>query len=376
MDLLVQVLSLPAAYIFFGVAALPIMLFSKGESRLPNATSYRTLLGGTLLLAVASFLSALSELKASNEELLFFNAAVQLSILNFSTEDTRLMLFYFPGLIIVVVGLAIALPNIKHLADEVKRRAKAEEELTLMLSELQVLTHKAEEANTAKSNFLASMSHELRTPLNAIIGFAEMLVLPNLVKDKERQKEYHEIIAKSGKHLLSLINDILDLSKIEEGKFERSIDEWNVNNILREALETVHLPARDKDLTLLIVQDDILLITDGRLLKQILINVLSNAVKFSIDGGEIKVELKAQSNGLNIVIEDQGIGMTEEEVAKVTDPFFQVEEAYSRTTEGSGLGMALVKRFVEFLDGKLVISSVKGEGTIINIEMPNLSETE
>ena len=373
MDLLITILSLPAAYIFFGILALPIMIFSKGKSRLPDSTGYWSLMSGTLLLTFASFLTVLSELNASNEELVFFEDLVRLRILNFSPEDTRLLFFYLPGLIVVVAGLAISLPNIKLLADEVNKRAKAEEELKSMLSELQTLTHKAEEANRAKSNFLANMSHEVRTPLNAIIGFAEMLALPNLIKTKKRQKEYHDIIVKSGKHLLSLINDILDLSKIEEGKIEKTLAQWDFNLILRDALETIHISAAEKKLILTVTPLEILLVTDGGLLKQILINVLSNAVKFSVDGGEIKVLLKALPNGISIIVEDNGIGMTDEEVSKVAEPFFQVEEAYSRVREGSGLGMALVKRFVEFLDGNLMISSVKGEGTTVKIEIPNLN---
>ena len=282
----------------------------------------------------------------------------------------------FSILIFVAIGLSLSLPSIKLLREEISRRAKAEEELKLTLSEIQILAEKAERANTAKSNFLASMSHELRTPLNAIIGFAEMMALPNLVNSKERQQEYHEIIVKSGRHLLALINDILDLSKIEEGKFKRSISDCCVNDILREALETIHLPAREKNLTLAVSQAEVRLVSDEKLLKQIFINLLSNAVKFSKEGGEIEIVFDDHSGGLSVMVKDHGIGMTDNELARVTEPFFQVEEAYNRTVGGSGLGMALVKRFVEFLEGELIISSIKDEGTIINLEIPNLVEAD
>lgn len=369
MDLVIQVLSLPATYIFFGVVALPIMIFSKGRSRLPNANGYRALLTGTLLLSVASFLGVLNEL---NVESIF----VQFSVLNWSAEETRLMLLYLPGLLIVVIGLSISLPNIKLLGDEVKRRSKAEDELRLMLAEMQQLTLKAEQANRAKSSFLAGMSHELRTPLNAIIGFSELLTLPSYENSEKQTQEYQEIILKSGRHLLTLINDILDLSKIEEGKLDINIAEWDVNKTISEACETIQLAAADKNILIKVVSKEHLIATDGRFLKQILINVLSNSIKFSNSNSEITITTKSTDDRLSIVIEDEGIGMTDEEVLNATEPFYQAEDTYNRTTEGSGLGLALVKRFVEFIGGDLTITSVKDHGTVVAIEVPNLTKDE
>lgn len=369
MDLVIQVLSLPATYIFFGVVALPIMIFSKGRSRLPNANGYRALLTGTLLLSVASFLGVLNEL---NVESIF----VQFSVLNWSAEETRLMLLYLPGLLIVVIGLSISLPNIKLLGDEVKRRSKAEDELRLMLAEMQQLTLKAEQANRAKSSFLAGMSHELRTPLNAIIGFSELLTLPSYENSEKQTQEYQEIILKSGRHLLTLINDILDLSKIEEGKLDINIAEWDVNKTISEACETIQLAAADKNILIKVVSEEHLIATDGRFLKQILINVLSNSIKFSNSNSEITITTKSTDDRLSIVIEDEGIGMTDEEVLNATEPFYQAEDTYNRTTEGSGLGLALVKRFVEFIGGDLTITSVKDHGTVVAIEVPNLTKDE
>lgn len=369
MDLLVKVVSLPSLYIFFGIAALPIMIFSKGKSRLPDATGYQGLLAGTILLAVASFLGVLDELN-------FDNAIVQLSLMDMDAEDTRLMFFYLPGLLAVVFGLARSLPNIKVLADEVTRRAKAEDELRLMLSEMQLLTHKAEQANRAKSSFLASMSHELRTPLNAIIGFAELLTSPDYKNSKEQQKEYQEIILKSGRHLLSLINDILDLSRIEDGKLDINIEEWSVNRIISDALETTQLAAAEKNISIIVNSEEHIIATDERFLRQILINVISNSIKFSLPDTSIKITSRVSDDRLSITIEDEGIGMTKKEIINATEPFYQVEDTYNRTAEGSGLGLALVQRFVEFIGGELAISSEKNKGTIVTIEVPNLMKDE
>jgi len=369
MDLVIKVLSLPATYIFLGVLAMPVMIFAKGRNRLPNATGYKALVAGTLLLSIATFFGVLNELNVDN-------VFVQFRLLNWSAEDTRLMLLYLPGLLGVIFGLSKSLPNIRQMAEEVERRAKAEEELRLMLAEMQQLTLKAEQANRAKSSFLAGMSHELRTPLNAIIGFSELLTSTNYENSDEQKQEYQQIILKSGKHLLSLINDILDLSKIEDGKLDINVAEWDVNKAISDACETIQLAAAEKNISIDVHSEEHLIATDGRFFKQILINILSNSIKFSNSNSKITITTKSTGDKLSIVIEDEGIGMTEEEVANATEPFYQAEDTYNRTSEGTGLGLALVKRFVEFIGGDLAITSVYGQGTIVAIEVPNLTKNE
>lgn len=367
MNVIVELLSLPSTYMFLSVSILPIVLFFKGKKQIISKEGYYTLLIGTLILSLATFLGMLYEYQVDLD-------IVNFSLMNLGGEGTRLIFIYLPGILLVVYGLSKSLPSIKDLSDEVQRRTKAEEEMVLLLEDMQKLASKADDANQAKSNFLASMSHELRTPLNAIIGFAEMLSLPNANYSREKQIEYNDIIAKSGKHLLSLINDILDLSKIEEGKLELTIEKCNIDHVLSDALENVQLVADNKNIEFNIKSEPFTLSTDRRLLKQILINLLSNAVKFSFKDSQITISSKSIANGLSISIQDEGIGMTAEEAEKVTEPFFQVEETYNRTAEGTGLGLALVKRFAEFIGGKLTISSVKGEGTIATVEVIDLSE--
>lgn len=369
MELLVKVISEPSFYVFLGIATLPVMIFSKGKSRLPSKVGYRALVGGTLLLTIASFLTLLNEMEIDS-------VFVQNGLLALDSEDTRFLFLYLPGLIFIVFGLSRSLPNIKLLADEVTKRTKAEQELRLMVEEMQSLTHKAEQANRAKSNFLASMSHELRTPLNAIIGFAELLTLPGYENSKEKQQEYQEIILKSGKHLLSLINEILDLSRIEEGKLEINIEECDINTIINEAVETIKLAASDKNISILVNVEDHIIATDERFLKQMLINILSNAIKFSMSRSAVTVTSCILNDRVSILVEDEGIGMTEKEVKDATEPFYQVEDTYNRTAEGSGLGLALVKRFAEFIGGVLTITSEKGKGTVVQIDIPNLKKAE
>jgi signal transduction histidine kinase len=236
------------------------------------------------------------------------------------------------------------------LASEVAERKAAEEAA-------QAAKDQAIMANGAKSEFLAMVSHELRTPLNAIIGFSEILSQQMFGPiGKEQYLGYAQDILSSGTHLLSLINDILDLSKIEADKFELNEEETRIDAAVEAALRIVRERAEDAGLTLSVDTPPSLpaLHADDRALKQILINLLSNAIKFTPSGGRVHIEAgQDQDGGLVITVSDTGIGIAEEDMESVLQPFIQVDTALSRKYEGTGLGLTLTRSLVELHDGAL-----------------------
>ncbi len=242
--------------------------------------------------------------------------------------------------------------------------------------ELSIAKEAAEAANKAKSTFLASMSHEIRTPLNAVIGFTEMLQ-QGLVPNEQKKEEYLEIIHGSSQHLLSLINDILDLSKLEADRFELSLAEFNLAECV-EAAFMFNKPKIDqrKIKCTLSCPPDLHAVNDERVVRQILVNLLSNAVKFSADGGKVDVVVKLREDRISIAISDNGIGMTEQEIEQALKPFVQITDLQQgKSAEGTGLGLPIVDRFVQQMGGSLHIFSEKGEGTVVRVFFPRYVES-
>jgi PAS domain S-box-containing protein len=235
----------------------------------------------------------------------------------------------------------------------------------------------AERANRAKSEFLANMSHELRTPLNHIIGFTDLVLDKNFGDLNETQEEYLTDVHNSGQHLLSLINDILDLSKVEAGKLELEITDVNIRTLLDNSLNMIKEKAMINGINLTIKLDSIpaFINADDRKLKQILYNLLSNAVKFTPEGGSVRLTANRVANHtvqvqdhshsstdlIKITVEDSGIGLKEQDLKIIFQPFEQVENSASRRFQGTGLGLSLTKRLVELHDGQIWVES-KGEG--------------
>lgn len=241
--------------------------------------------------------------------------------------------------------------------------------------ELSIAKEEAETANKAKSKFLASMSHEIRTPLNAVIGFTEMLQ-QGLVSNEQKKAEYLGVIHSSSQHLLSLINDILDLSKLEADRFELSLAEFNLATCTEAAFMFSKPKVDQKKIKCtLSCPPDLHIVNDERAVRQILVNLLSNAVKFSADGGKVSVTVKSRDDRVSIAIADNGIGMTEKEIEQALKPFVQIKDLqHVNSAEGTGLGLPIVDRLVQQMSGSLHIFSEKGEGTVVRVFFPRYLE--
>jgi signal transduction histidine kinase len=241
-----------------------------------------------------------------------------------------------------------------------------------LFNEIQAKSRQLEIANQHKSEFLANMSHELRTPLNAIIGFSEVLIERMFGELNEKQADYLADIHSSGKHLLSLINDILDLSKIEAGHMELDLEDFDAPTALANAMSLVRERAQRHAIALDLVLEPGLgqIRADQRKFKQILLNLLSNAVKFTPDGGQVTVQAQQAAGLLSVSVIDTGIGIAVDDQAVVFEEFRQVGRHYTNKQEGTGLGLALTKRFVELHGGTLSLQSVLGQGSTFTFTLP------
>jgi len=231
----------------------------------------------------------------------------------------------------------------------------------------------AERANAQKSAFLATMSHELRTPLNAIIGFSEMLMKEAALRiGPERRQEYAHLINGSGHHLLSVVNGILDMSKIETGNFEIRPERFAPDQVIADCCEILALKARDAGIELVVPRGPKLpdIVADKRSLNQIMFNLLSNAIKFSHDGGRVTVGAEVDGNMIVLAVEDTGVGIGNEDLARVGNPFFQARSSYDRRHDGTGLGLSIVKGLAALHGGRVDIRSRLGEGTRVCVSLP------
>ena len=230
----------------------------------------------------------------------------------------------------------------------------------------------AEQASVAKSRFLATIGHELRTPLNAVVGFSEMMMQGIGGEPNATHREYAGLIHQSGKHLLEVVGMLLDMSRIEAGKFELQTDSFTPEGLIEPSFRIVEAMARERGTVL---KADITrplpnLVADERACRQILINLLSNAIKFSHPGTQVTVSMKRQGQDLNISVSDRGIGMDASAVARIGEPFFQANDGLDRRHEGTGLGLSIVKGLVDLHGGTLRAISEIGVGTTVTVLLP------
>ncbi|ESY53040.1 MULTISPECIES: HAMP domain-containing sensor histidine kinase [unclassified Mesorhizobium] len=280
-------------------------------------------------------------------------------------------------------GSASTADNYRPFQLELMRAEEQQETFTLLLrendetaelrDELAAATEAAASAEVAKGRFLAVVSHELRTPLNAIIGFSDMLLHEMFGGFKDpRQKEYVGLVKESGQHLLAVVTSILDVSRIEAGAYATEPEPFRFIEAVEMCQSMMQLQANAKniDLQAQIAPDAGEINADRRAVQQILINLVSNAVKFTPDGGNVVVGAKRIGSRLHFWVRDTGIGIAEEDFVNLGKPFMQIQNDYTRRFEGTGLGLSLVKGLVALHDGTMSIESMPGEGTTVTISLP------
>ena len=233
------------------------------------------------------------------------------------------------------------------------------------------LRRRAVDASRAKSEFLALVSHELRTPLNAILGFSETIATQAFGQGvNDRYRSYASDIHESGRHLLSIINDILDLTKVEAGRYELHEEDVELGELLQRCSALLRERAAAKHITLACAPCSLRLHADERALKQVVINLLSNAIKFTGAGGRVELRAESDSETTRILVIDNGIGMSEDDLARAQQPFGQAASAHTRTVEGTGLGLNVTQALVQLHGGRLAIRSAPGRGTLVEVRLP------
>ena len=296
---------------------------------------------------------------------------------NLTMLESKVPLFNPNGSIGGTISIALDISERKlaeKALDEANTRLRAQaEDLERLASSYAREREHAIAANRAKSEFLANMSHELRTPLNAIIGFAEVITLRMWGANSDRYFDYAEDIVMSARHLLHVINDILDMSKIEAGRYELTLEDVDLPSVIGDCLTIVKGRAQEADIDLIDEFPTALppAHIDARAIKQVLLNLLSNAIKFTPSGGAVHVTGSCDSDGaLTIRVRDTGVGIRAEDLMRIFEPFWQGDPNIRRRSEGTGLGLAISRKFVELHGGSLAIASSESGGTVATIRLP------
>ncbi|OLC53811.1 MAG: hypothetical protein AUH92_05195 [Acidobacteria bacterium 13_1_40CM_4_69_4] len=267
------------------------------------------------------------------------------------------------------------LEDIERMNADLERKVKERtQELEIVNQKLQDSNLELQRANSLKSEFLANMSHELRTPLNAIIGFSELMLDTSAGHLNEDQKDYVADILSSGRHLLELINEILDLSKIEAGKMKLSLEEFEIGPVVEEAMALLRVEAGRKHIELVseVEEPGLEIVADRSKVKQTMNNLLSNAVKFTHPGGCVTLRARRDGERLAVSVIDTGIGIKEEDQERIFHAFTQVDGSYARRYQGTGLGLTLVRKFVGMHGGRVTLKSRFGAGSDFTFIIPGV----
>jgi hypothetical protein len=281
------------------------------------------------------------------------------------------------------VGLAITNAlNISHLHEEMAVRQKTEEKLQQLNSELEervnrrtaeleVAKERAEQADRIKSAFLATMSHELRTPLNSIIGFTGIMLQGLAGPLNPEQQKQMTMVQNSSRHLLSLINDVLDISKIEAGQLDLSYESFDLRASIEKMIKLI-IPQVDKkglDIHVDLPDSQAMVTSDQRRMEQVILNLLNNAVKFT-DQGNVSVVCRAEKDDFILSFSDTGIGIKEEDLPDLFQPFTQIDTGLARKREGTGLGLSICKRILDIMGGTIAVESTLGRGSTFTVRLP------
>ena len=262
--------------------------------------------------------------------------------------------------------------QIRKLNDELRRNAEVlEQRVAERTAELVIAKDQAESANRVKSAFLASMSHELRTPLNSIIGFTGIIISELAGPLNLEQKKQLKMVRGSSRHLLNLINDVLDISKIEAGELEISSEKFSMRNAVNQVAESLipFVEKKELNMTVEIAPEVEVIYGDERRIRQVLINLANNAIKFTEEGG-VKISCRRCDSSIEVEIEDSGIGIKNEEIDRLFKPFKQLDTGISRKYEGTGLGLSICKRILEIMGGHIRVKSQFGKGSTFTVILP------
>jgi len=356
------------AEIYQNMATVKILDVNKATLNLYGATSKEELLGNLDRVLIGTDTLFAEELASIADDKTVFMAEVTNRTLQGQEIQVFLRMSVVPGYEETYERVLISLLDITE-------RKQVEEALIEAKEASELARIQADRANQAKSTFLANMSHELRTPLNGILGYTQILKRDKALTPK--QQEGINIIHRSGEYLLTLITDILDLSKIEAGKVELYLTDFNFNEFIRDITELFQIRAQQKHITFIYEPTTYLPIgvrADEKRLRQVLINLLGNAIKFTKKGG-VNLKIGMYNNKMRFQIEDTGIGIAQEDIEKIFQPFQQVGDQDYKA-EGTGLGLPITKKLIEMMGGELQVKSVLGQGSTFWMELvfPEVSD--